>query len=158
MNTLAVVGMDRIRGMLFDKPQDVSMENNEEIISRLKFLGYIEKGEKIDVRHINRQPDSLITKVSRTILYKDNRINTRNFVKNVIHRTFEILELMTLKSDHSVVKSILNDLLSAKKGILNLKSTYGDDTKFCCDMDVILEQIDTKISLYEPKKDEEEQL
>ena len=41
--------------------------------------------------------------------------------------------------------NILNDLKISKSGLLNLKETYSFDTKFCCDIDVLLEMIEAKL-------------
>jgi hypothetical protein len=122
------------------------MENNEEIIARLKFIGYIEKNEKINVRHVNKQANTLFTKISRTLLYPDNRTNSLKFVRDVITRTFDIIERLTHNENILSCKSIIIDLTKAKQGMLNLKYTYNEDTKFCCDIDVIIEQISSKLA------------
>jgi hypothetical protein len=43
-------------------------------------------------------------------------------------------------------RGVVADLIKAKQGMLNLKHTYSDDTKFCCDMDVLIELIASKLS------------
>lgn len=122
------------------------METNEEIISRLKFIGKIERNEKIDSKYVMRQPNTLSTNLYRWLISPDNRSNSLKFIKNVVERTFDIIETCIRKNDMSTCKSILLDLNLAKQGILNLRFTYNSDTKFCCDMDVIIEHIDSKIA------------
>lgn len=122
------------------------MENNDEIISRLKFIGHIQKDEKINVRHVHRQPNTLYTKISRTILYPDSRTNSLKFIRDVVSRSFEILEHFIHEKNTEMCKSIVSDLLRAKQGILNLKYTYAEDTKFCCDMDITAELLAVKIN------------
>lgn len=138
------------------------MENNEEVIARLKFIGHIEKDEKINVRHVNKQPNTIFTKISRSIIYPDNRTNSLKFVRDIILRTFDIIERLLHNQEILVCKSLIQDLSKSKQGLLNLKYTYNEDTKFCCDIDVLIEQISSKItnikekhpSLFDHKSDE----
>jgi len=147
MNTLAAVGLKHLKDILVDNnTTSLCMESHEEIISRLKFIGHIQKDEKINVRHVNRQPNTLFTKISRSVLYPDNRNNALKFVKDVVTRSFEIIEQYNHNGNHMVSRGIVADLIKARQGILNLKYTYNDDTKFCCDMDVIIETIGSKIT------------
>ena len=41
---------------------------------------------------------------------------------------------------------MLNDLKQSRIGLVNLKYTYISDTKFCCDMDTLLQLIDSNLS------------
>lgn len=146
MNTFAVAGLSHFKNVLLDKHTgDTTMEGQEEVISRLKFIGCVEKDEKIDTRHVNRQANTLTTKMYRTLLYPDNRVNTLKFIKDIIGRTFEIIQLNIHQKNLPVCQNIISDLIKAKQGILNIKHTYSDDTKFCCDMDVVIENINSKI-------------
>ena len=141
------------------------MENNEEVIARLKFIGHIEKDEKINVRHVNKQPNTIFTKISRTIIYPDNRTNSLKFVRDIILRSFDIIERLLHNQEILVCKALINDLSKSKQGLLNLKYTYNEDTKFCCDIDVLIEQISSKIThlkdkhptIFDPKSDESKQ-
>jgi hypothetical protein len=147
MNTLAAVGLKHLKDIFVDNQiGSICMENHEELISRLKFIGHIQKDEKINVRHVNRQPNTIYTKISRSLLYPDNRSNALKFVKDVIARSFEIIEHYNHQGNSLVSRGIVADLLKARQGILNLKYTYNDDTKFCCDMDVVIESIASKIT------------
>lgn len=145
----------------YNQTDSITMENNEEVISRLKFIGHIEKEEKINIRQCSRQPNNIFTKLSRTLIYPDNRYNSLKFIKDVILRSFEIIENLIHNRYTLTCKSIITDLVKAKQGMLNLKYTYNDDTKFCCDMDVLIEQVTTKLthikehhpSLFEHKSD-----
>jgi len=121
------------------------MENREEIISRLKFISHIQKDEKIDVRHVSKQPNNFITKIYRTIIYPDNRTNTLKFIKEVIDRSFEILESYMSNENILAVKTMLLDLIKGNQGICNLKFTYSDDIKFCCDIEVIIQNMLARI-------------
>ena len=146
MNTLAAVGIKHLKDIVVSNHiGSICMESHEEVISRLKFIGHIQKDEKINVRHVNRQPNTLMTKISRSVIYPDNRTNALKFIKDVITRSFEIIESYNNHGNVLVSRGIVADLVKARQGILNLKYTYNDDTKFCCDMDVIVENIASKI-------------
>lgn len=153
MNALAAVSITHVKNILTGN--DVSclgLESSAEVISRLKFIGHIQRDEKIDVKHVCRQPNTLTTKVSRAIVYPDNRANTLKFVKDVISRSLEIIEKCIYQGDALFCQSIVADLINAKNGMLNLKHTYSDDTKFCCDLDVVIEQIQSQLINLQKKR------
>lgn len=124
------------------------MESDKEVISRLKFIGKVQKGEKINVKYMFVQPEGIITKISRTCFNQDNRRNTLNFVRSTIMRTFEIISSYSLSPKDSrrhICENVIVDLKNVKNGLANLKDTYLSDIKFCCDMDTILQEIDAKL-------------
>lgn len=121
------------------------MESDKEVISRLKFIGKIQKGEKINVKYMNVQPDCLKTSISRTFFSQCNRQNTLNFIRNTIKTTFDIVQkYSTSKNDSEIhiCKHIIIDLDNSQKGLINIKSTYLDDLKICCDIDTLLQEIE----------------
>ena len=124
------------------------MESDKEVISRLKFIGKLQKGEKINVKYMYVQQDGIFTSISRAIINQDNRRNTLNFVRNTVTKTFEIILRYTNSSKTSeqcICCNIIKDLSSVKNGLRNLKDTYLSDIKFCCDMDTLLQEIDAKL-------------
>jgi hypothetical protein len=124
------------------------MDNNNEIMSKLKFIGKLKKGQKINTYGIFVQPEGFLTSFTRTFLGYDNRINTYNFIIQVIERIFEILRLYKKsenKSELILYKNIIEDLEKSTVGLENLKLTYSSDIKFCCDIDTILQTINSKI-------------
>jgi hypothetical protein len=118
------------------------MDNDQEVISRLKFIGTFKKGEKINTRHLFVQPNGINTALSRTFMHPDNRGNALTFCKDVITSTFELMESYQ-KSEHTpektLYKTLRKDFDQAIIGMNNLKSTYILDNKFCCDMDTLLD-------------------
>ena len=54
-----------------------------------------------------------------------------------------------LISLENALKEVIKDLKSAATGLLNIKSTYINDTKFCCDIDTILEYITARLSQFD---------
>jgi hypothetical protein len=126
------------------------------IFSKLKFISRLQVGDKINTKYLYIQKEGIITKLSR-MFYDENRNNTLNFIKNTVHRSFEILTIYDSggKEYYKPVCIILvNDLNKCKTGLQNLKETYLSDIKFSCDIDTILELIDTKLTLYEKYKNE----
>jgi hypothetical protein len=135
------------------------MDSKQEIISKVKFIGKVKKGEKINTRHMYVQPDGFRTTLSRTFIYQDNRGNALSFCQETIGRAFELLyvfERSDSTSDKILFKHLLQDLHQATIGLRNLKVTYLTDTKFCCDMDALLEQVDARLANYEVSKEIEE--
>ena len=132
---------------------DFANNDNKEIISRLKFIGKIGKNEKINTKFLYVQSSSFFTTISRTIFNQDNRANALNLVSNTVNRIFEIINTYTVsKKDHDqfLCAHIINDLKLSKNGIHNLKETYLSDLKFTCDIDVIIQNIDSKLAEYNP--------
>ena len=124
-------------------------DNQRETISKLKFLGKIKKGEKINVKEMTLQTESYLTAASRTIWFVDNRNNTMSFIQTTIQAGFDLLHLLNKNtgnvSDDELSKTIVKDISNAKVGINNLKTTYSDDTYFCCSVDTFVETITAKL-------------
>lgn len=131
------------------------MDSNQEIISRLKFIGRLKKGEKVNTRHMYVQPDGFGTTLSRTFVYQDNRGNALNFCQETIGRAFELLityERSENNSDKVLFGHLIKDLEQAMLGLNNLKFTYVSDTKFCCDMDTLLQNIQAKLNRFKTEE------
>lgn len=124
------------------------METNKEILSRIKFLGKIQIGEKINLKYMYVQEDGLLTQLSRTI-FQDNRNKTLIFIQDTINKAFELLKCYEKSkkiSDQIMCSNLVKDLNGSKAGLANLKETYNLDIKFCCDIDTLLQMIDAKLS------------
>jgi hypothetical protein len=116
-----------------------------EIQSRLKFISKVQIGDKINVKFMIIQKDCFSTKLSRT-LYYENRITTLNFIRDNINRALEIITKSCCQRDKELTTNLVIDLKQSKIGIENLRQTYIDDVKFCCDLNTILQNIDIKIT------------
>lgn len=116
-----------------------------EIQSRLKFISNVQIGDKINVKFMLIQKDCFSTKLSRT-LYYENRITTLNFVRDNINRALEIITKSCCQQDKELTSNLMIDLKKSKIGIENLRQTYINDIKFCCDLNTILQTIDIKIT------------
>jgi hypothetical protein len=124
------------------------MDNNKETISRLKFIGKIQIGEKVNLKYMYIQNDGIITQLSR-IIFQDNRSKTLTFLQDTINKSFEIIKCYQKskkQSDKIMCTNLVEDLRNCKCGLVNLKETYTQDIKFCCDIDTLLQMIEAKLS------------
>jgi hypothetical protein len=129
--------------------QSSIMEPTPEILSRLKLLTLLQKGDKLCVKTMSIQPDGWNTRLSRCWIAPDNRQNTLKVSREVIGRAFEILIYnLDSKKESDIIqcKMIVQDLIKAQTGLLNLKSTYINDAKFGCDIDILIQQIVARLS------------
>ena len=125
---------------------------NKELISRIKFIGKIQIGDKISIKNMVIQPDGYVTQIARSLL-QDNRSKTLVFLQDTFFKTFEVLkcyEKTNSTSDKLMCINLIYDLKSSTNGLKNLKETYNTDVKFTCDIDVLLQIIEAKLSQIEP--------
>ena len=126
------------------------MESNKEVISKLKFIGKLQKGEKINIRLLYVQQDGVITQFIRTFL-QDNRSKTLSFIQDTINKSFDLItyyDKSSRLSERIMSNNLIEDLKRSKNGLVNLKDTYCDDVKFCCDLETLLQLIDAKLIEY----------
>tara|TARA_Y100001970_G_C14068076_1_gene767824 strand:- start:76 stop:543 length:468 start_codon:yes stop_codon:yes gene_type:complete len=122
---------------------------NEDIISKLKFLSRVQKGEKINVKGMFIQSDNIQTTLSRTLWNTDSRQNTLVFIETTINNSVSLIDTYlrsNKNAEHMIGLNMLEDLSSAKDGIKHLKTTYNDDTMFCAKIDTFIQIIEAKIS------------
>jgi hypothetical protein len=122
----------------------------EDNISRLKFIGKIKKGEKINIKDMYVQPNNILTKINRSFVNVDNRNNTLSFILDTIKRSFDELIFHLDRSkenlfDMNISTNMIYDLENSKQGLINLKDTYNDDLMFCCKVDTIIQDIDARL-------------
>jgi hypothetical protein len=122
----------------------------EDNISRLKFIGKIKKGEKINIKDMVVQPNNVYTKIHRSFVIVDNRNNTLSFIFDTVKKSFEELINHLNKSqtnlfDLNISTNMIQDLENCKIGLVNLKDTYLDDLMFCCKVDTINQDIDARL-------------
>ncbi|MHA2083700.1 MAG: hypothetical protein ACXABD_08090 [Candidatus Thorarchaeota archaeon] len=123
-------------------------ENQQDTITRLKFLGKVNKGEKINVKELTLQSEGYVTALSRSVWCVDNRNNTISFIQNTIQAAFNLIQLLSKNngiSDQELAKTIIRDIGLAKIGINNLKTTYSEDTFFCCSVDTYVTTVNARL-------------
>lgn len=132
---------------------NIKMESShDEIISRLKILGKIQKGDKINVKKLQIQNEGILTSFYRTFITQDTRANTLVFIKSVINRSFELVSMFNKSDRESDIKfcqNMIDDLKASQIGIKNLEHTYITDIKFVCDLQTINENISIKLIDFE---------
>ena len=93
------------------------MDCNKETISRLKFIGKIQIGDKINLKSMYMQTDSLITQLLRTV-FQDNRNKTLVFLQDTINKAFEILKCYDKSKKNSekiMCMNVISDLKSVRQ-------------------------------------------
>lgn len=134
--------------LLLKKDRDLQLtEKNHETITHLKFIGTFQPNEKINIRNMAIENQTVITPLLR-LFYGESREKTHMFLRNTIDRSFEIINSMMYSeklTDKSTVKNIIKDLMRAISGIKNIQKTYRDDKLFVCNMENMIEQISAKI-------------
>lgn len=120
----------------------------KKIISNLKFLGSLKPNDKFNSKFLYVQPDGIFTRITRTFFSYDNRNNALKFIEETINSSFEVLshyELSNKPSDKSMCENIVKDLISSKAGITSLKMTYNEDIRFCCDIETLIQMLDSRM-------------
>jgi hypothetical protein len=128
-------------------------EADSETISRLKFIGRLKKGERIDVTNVNVMRPSIFTSIYRTLINRDSRRNTLYFIRDTVSSAFVILdcldELQHMSDvDSSCLKNLIADIRGALVGIQSIKCTYSTDSKFCCDLETVEQMVATRLSKF----------
>ena len=122
-----------------------------ETMSRLKFIGRIKKGERIDVGNLTLMRPSIFTSLYRTFINRDNRTNSLHFIRETVSSAFDMAEYLEANMDSceankQMLRNLLADIRGALLGIQSVKCTYSGDTKFCCDIEIIEQLINAKFS------------
>lgn len=121
-----------------------------EIASRLKFIGRIQRGEKVDVGRKCVLADTWYNNIWRTIWGTESREATLEFIDRTVKCGLEFA-LQTNNNQQNpfretTVQSIFQDLSNACNGMENLKDTYKCDLMFGCQMDTLIHYIRTRLS------------
>ena len=133
---------------LYTNSKKGNMETIHEVITRLKFIGTIEKGEKVSVRNMTIHQSNMFTSLLR-MFYKESRETTLDFLTSTINRAFEIIQLClssNKQSDKTMAKNICDDLIKSLIGLINIQSTYEDDRLFLCHVATLIQSIDVKLN------------
>lgn len=133
---------------LYTNSKKGTMETIHEVITRLKFIGTIEKGEKVSVRNMTIHQSNMFTSLLR-MFYKESRETTLDFLTSTINRAFEIIQLClssNKQSDKTMAKNICNDLIKSSVGLINIQNTYEDDRLFLCHIQTLIQSIEVKLN------------
>ena len=114
----------------------ISVQDRETII-KVKLIGSLKVGQKINTKYLLVQEDSLLTMISRR-LYGESRTNSVLFCRNAIE---QIMNMDKRINDPNIKKTICNDLVQAKLGLIALQETYVGDVRVVSELEEILSQI-----------------
>ena len=124
------------------------MDRQREIITKLKFIGTFQPGEKIDVNNLRIEDKTLFTPLKR-LFFGEGRDKTFNFLSLTIERSIEIIQNYVLSdriSERIYCSNLINDLFKAVVGLKNIQETYRDDKMFVCNIDILIENVDAKLT------------
>ena len=130
-----------------------TFDRNKDIITNLKFIGTIQKGEKIDVKNSKIEENNLFTPLRR-MLMGESRETTFQFINTTIDRSFEIINSYVFSeklSEKKFVTNVVLDLYKTIAGLKNIQTTYSDDKNFYCKVEIILEDINSKLNEFEDR-------
>ena len=122
-------------------------ETPQEVLTRIKFIGTIQAGEKLDTRNMRIEDNTIITPIRR-MFFGEGRDTTYSFLHNTIERAFAILHSMASNekiSDMMMAANIMKDLDKAVLGLRNMQTTYKDDKMFVCNLETLMEAIDARM-------------
>lgn len=149
MNTISSLLAVRSVFPHFRENLNATLDSHKEVISLLKFISKIQPGEKICVKYRYVQPDTLLTRLSRTFITQETRQMTGSFVTSVINKGFELIYVYLASkktTDLELSINTIRDIVSAKLGVKSLMTTYEDDVMFICNMETLLEEINARIT------------
>lgn len=124
----------------------------EDYISKnLNVIGQIQLHSKINIRNGNIYIEEQwwgVAPVKRYVM-GDNRYDTLEFIRTLIHGAFVISDRIILDKDInskylSILKRIGNDLKKSIEGINNIKDTYLSDARITSSVEVLIDNIDVQ--------------
>jgi len=133
-----------------------SLEENGEIISQLKFISKIKAGEQINVDSLSICSRNIFSGIYRT-MYGEGREKTFHYFNVTIRRAFEKLSAFSNSeriSDNMLCSQIVENLHGCIDGLSNAKDTYKDDRRFVCDVETLIEGIESRLEEFKINKPE----
>lgn len=126
----------------------ISSDSRHQALTRLKFIGKLQPGDKIDSKNIKVESTSLWTPIKRLFLTGDSRDTSLDFFRSTIERCLEILAgklSSAAVSDKIFCAHTLKDLIRAVNGLQNSQKTYSNDNFTCCELEVIIQGVQARI-------------
>lgn len=117
----------------------------KDTITKLKFIGKIQAGEKINTKHYMAIVNNdWWTSVLRTFYNFESRGNTINFINDTIKNAISLIEQIKATNDaeQTILSNIYKDLDQAIEGIENLKKTYSTDKIVVASLETLIENIE----------------
>lgn len=124
-----------------------TLEENSDIISQLKFIAKIKAGEQINVDNLSISSRNIFSGIYRT-MYGESRDKTFNYFTFTVKRAFEKVQAYINSnrvSEKMLCVQIIENLSYCIDGLKNIKDTYKDDRRFVCDIETLIENIQSKL-------------
>lgn len=127
----------------------VSIETDEDILTKLKYIGNLPQGIKIDSYTLRYESNSIFSSIRRRFFTGDDRDNALNLFTRIINRSFEILNCCFCNSSKMYDKLrssyILQDIVKSIDGLREFQKTYNDDAYFFCKIQITIESVMSRI-------------
>jgi hypothetical protein len=139
---------------LFSGPTNTTSasDTRRQILTRLKFIGSVSPHEKIDSHSLKVESPGVWTKLKRTFVTGDSRDTTLYFFSSTIDRSFEIVAASIHSknvSEQIFTANVLQDLMKSVKGLRAAQQTYKEDKLVVCELEVIIESVQSKLYEYQ---------
>jgi hypothetical protein len=124
------------------------MESEQETCSKLKFIGYVQTGQKLNTKSLIIQDNTLFTRISRTFLHQDDRNNTLQFTRKTIMDAFCLLEKYIgskTVTETAHCQILVSDLRRSMDGISCIKKTYEADKFFVSELETLQDYISSRL-------------
>nr|WNL49798.1 hypothetical protein MarFTMF_282 [Marseillevirus sp.] len=118
------------------------MEKYNKILSELKFLSKLRKGEKIMVKTMTVQQGDFFSGLYRTFV-GETREATLDFICEVWDKTVELI--CDEETTEECRKSLCENLNESRKGVISLIGTYEDDRYFCSRLESLVATTENQI-------------
>jgi hypothetical protein len=118
-------------------------ENLKNIITRLKFIGMVNKGEKINVKELVTQENTFLTSIFR-MFSCDSKEKTLEFLDSTIREAIKMIVLLNgSKSsyDTGICETIIKDIEGSIKGLENIQNTYSSKKIVVCSVQTLIDLI-----------------
>lgn len=148
MSSYSIEAIKFLYSNLYCNSKKASMETTHEVITRLKFIGLVKKGEKISVKNLSVQQMNMFTSLSR-MFNQESRETTLDFLTSTVNRSFEIIQLCissNKSSEKRLCINLIEDLMKSMTGLINIQTTYSDDRLFWCHIDTLIQGIEVKLN------------
>lgn len=132
------------------KKKKICEMNVEDIFINLTVLSKIAPGDKLLIdetgKHLNIDTSIFppLTRWWRGI----NRMEALNFITNILNMSFEIQQSYVHEKNDQNLFRLTTDLKNALNGLTNLKLTYPDDKLVQSEIDVMMENIRSRLYGY----------
>lgn len=116
---------------------------NREIVTRLKFMGTLKVGQKVDPPNLSVESNNIFTPFKR-MMFGISRDTVLLFFSETIDRTFEIIRSYCNSkhvSEKIFCSNVIHDLIRATDGLKHQQQTYVNDAMFVCEIETLIESI-----------------